>query len=137
LDCSIIDVILLTNLIFLASKLEVVVCSTFPTMRKFSVSVNDSIIESYCYFRSLNLLPKFKSFWNRLRLQITITPCLQWGSTQNLTMIEILNDIWRQHCNWLHSFWPCNHGYFLITFRLLFIILTYFVLTETYMSLDI
>jgi hypothetical protein len=37
--------------------------STFPTMRKFSVSVNDSIIERYCYFRSLNLLPKFKSFW--------------------------------------------------------------------------
>jgi hypothetical protein len=32
-------------------------------MRKFSVSVNDSIIESYCYFRSLNLLSKFKSFW--------------------------------------------------------------------------
>jgi hypothetical protein len=33
--------------------------------------------------------------------------------------------------------WYSNHGYFLITFRLLFIILTYFVLTETYISLDI
>jgi hypothetical protein len=42
--------------------------------------------------------------YNRLRLQITITPCLQWGSTQHLTMIEILNDIWRQHSIFLNQF---------------------------------
>ena len=59
--------------------------------------------------------------YNRLRLQITITPCLQWGSTQNLTMIEILNDIWRQHSIFLNQFGLLIHRCIILSTNLIFL----------------
>jgi hypothetical protein len=61
------------------------------------------------------------------RLQITSDYMKKCNRLQ-LIMITNYDYLMSSHRQFLVSFWPCNHDYFLITFRLLFIILTYFIL---------